>query len=128
MATSPGLDRQQWLLGPSAYVASDPIDRLELAVLASDYFTIAKHPGTSSYAHMTVKPYVTWHFGRGVFVASDATMTIDFSGNGRTDIPLNLALGKAFGPTCVASAQGAVTVAGEKQGDVGVHLKLSFAL
>jgi hypothetical protein len=128
MATSPGLDREQWLLGPSAYVSTEPVDGLELAVLVNDYFTVSKHPGTSSYAHMTVKPFVTWHFGRGAFVGSDATMTIDFSGNGRTDIPLNLGLGKAFGPKYVASTQGWYTVAGEKRHDVGVHLKLTFTL
>jgi hypothetical protein len=127
MATSPGLDHQQWLLGPSVYFTSEPIDGLELALLVNDYFTIAKHPGTSSYPHMTVKPYVTWHFGHGWLVGSDATMTIDFSGNGRTDIPLNLGPGKAFG-RYVASAQGWYTVAGDKQGDVGVHLKLTVPL
>jgi hypothetical protein len=77
---------------------------------------------------MTVQPFVTWHFGHGVFVGSDATMTIDFSGNGRTDIPLNVGIGKAFGPAHVASAQGFYTVAGENRRNVGVHLKLTFSL
>jgi hypothetical protein len=49
MATSPGLDHQQWLLGPSVFATSDPIEGLELALLVNDYFTVTKHPGTSSY-------------------------------------------------------------------------------
>jgi hypothetical protein len=128
VATSPGLDHQAWQLGPSAYVTFEPVPALQVAVLVEDFWTIAKQPGASTYTYLTVQPFVTVHFGGGVFVGSDATITVDFTGRGRTDVPLNLGLGKAFGGGFVGSLQGWYTPFGANQGTVAVHLKLTFSL
>jgi hypothetical protein len=128
MATSSGLDHQQWQLGPALFVTSEPLDWLSMAVLVESFWTIAKQPGTSNYGYMTVQPFVTWHLPAGWYVGMDPTWTFDFTGNGRTDIPLNLGFGKAFGPSFVAGVQGWYTVAGANQGNSAVHLKLTFTL
>jgi hypothetical protein len=128
MATSPSLDHQQWQLGPSVFVTSLPLESLQVAVLVNDFWTLAKQAGASSYTYMTVQPIVTWHFRGGAFVGTDATVTVDFTGNHRTDIPLNLGVGKAFGRSFIGGVQGWYTVAGANQGNVAVHLKLTFTL
>jgi hypothetical protein len=128
MATSSALDHQQWQLGPGFFFTSEPLEQLQIALLVTDLWTITKQPGTSSYSYMTLQPQITWHFGGGAFIGTDATMTFDWTGNHRTDIPLDLGLGKAFGSSFVGTLQGWYTVAGANEGNLAVHVKMSFAL
>ncbi len=128
MATSSGLDSQQWQLGPALFVSSTPTESLQLAVLIEDFWSVAWQPGSPRLAQMTIQPFVTYHLPHGVFINSDATMTVDFAGNGNTSIPLDLGLGKAFSPSFVGAVQGWYTVAGQGRNDVAIHLKLIFPL
>jgi hypothetical protein len=128
MATSRALDHRQWQLGPSLFLTSEPVDSLSMAVLLESFFTIAKPSGDSSYAYVTVQPFVTWHFAGGYYIGMDPTLSFDFTGNHRTDIPLNLGVGKAFGKSFVGGVQPSYTVAGANQGNTAIHLKLTFTL
>jgi hypothetical protein len=127
-ATASALDHQQWLLGPAFLLDTNPLRSLQIAFLVYDVWTIAKQDGASSYAYASVQPILTWHFEHGVFIGSDATMTFDWTGNGRTDIPIDFGIGKAFGESFVGGVQGWYTVAGANQGNASVHVKLTFPL
>jgi hypothetical protein len=128
VATSSGLDKQQWQLGPALFVMFVPSEALQLSVLVEDFFTIARQPGSSYYAYVTVQPQLSWHFTKSVFFSSDATMSFDFTGNSRTDVPVNLGIGKAFGGSFVGSIAGWYTPYGANEKNAAVHVKLSFQL
>jgi hypothetical protein len=125
MATNPALGQGKWQLGPALGLDLQAVRWLKLAVLAENFYSVAGSSQSPTLAYVTLQPLVTLHLGSGVFVSSDATMDFYWKG-GKTTVPLDLGLGRAFSGRFAGAPQGWYWVAGDHQGDFRARAVLTF--
>src|SRR5262249_35999281 len=97
MATSTSLGAEKWQLGPAVAFQIDGVPHLKLAALIENFYSIAGSNQSPDLAYVAVQPFVTVHLPGACFISTDATMDFYWKG-GKTNVPLDLGFGHAFGP------------------------------
>jgi hypothetical protein len=125
MATNPALGQGKWQVGPAAALELQGIPHLKLAVLAENFYSVAGSNQSPSLGYVVLQPFVTVYLPAEVFVSTDAAMNFYWNG-GKTSVPVDLGLGRAFSAHFVGTLQGWYWVAGSGQGDLRARAVLNF--
>jgi hypothetical protein len=125
MATTPALGQGKWQLGPALGARLERIPALKIAVLVQNLYSVAGSSESPSLAYVSVQPFVTLLLPADFFLATDATMDFYWRG-GKSTVPVDLGLGRAFSEHFVGSLQFWYTLADSDQGDIKVRAVLDF--
>jgi hypothetical protein len=126
-ATTPGLGQGKWQLGPALVLSTRALANVDLAVLVQNFYSVAGNSQSPDLAYVAVQPLLTAHLPAQLYVATNATMSFYWRGPGTT-VPINLVLGRAFGPGFAGSIEVDYTIAGAGLGNVFVEATLIFRL
>jgi hypothetical protein len=124
MATDSALGQGKLQLGPAA-AARLPGDRLNVAALVQNLYSVAGSNQAPNLAYVTVQPFITLHLPAELFLSSNATMSFYWRG-GRSTLPVNLGVGRAFSPHFVGTLEFWYTVADAGQGEIRLRAVLNF--
>jgi hypothetical protein len=125
MATTPALGQGKWQLGPAVAARFDGLSPLRLAALVENFYSVAGDSQSAELAYVTVQPFITLDLPAAFFLSSDATMDFYWKG-GKSTVPVDLGLGRAFSAHFVGALQFWYTVAESDQGDIEVRAVLNF--
>lgn len=88
-------------------------------------YSVAGSNQAPNLAYVTVQPFITLHLPADLFLSSNATMNFYWRG-GRSTLPVNLGVGRAFSPHFVGSVDFWYTLADANQGQMRVRAVLNF--
>jgi hypothetical protein len=125
MATTPALGQGKWQLGPAVAGRFDGLSPLKIAALVENFYSVAGNSQSAELAYVTVQPLLTLELPAAFFLSSDATMNFYWKG-GKSTVPVDLGLGRAFSEHFVGALQFWYTVAESDQGDIEVRAVLNF--
>jgi hypothetical protein len=125
MATTPALGQGKLQLGPAIGLWLKGIPQMKVAILVQNLHSVAGNSQRPALAYATVQPFVTLHLPADMFVSSDATMSFYWRG-GKSTVPVDLGVGRAFSERFVGALQLWYTVAESDKGDVKMQAVMSF--
>jgi hypothetical protein len=125
MATTGALGQGKWQLGPALGVALQGIPQMRIAVLVQNFYSVAGNSQSSDLAYVTVQPFVTLHLPADMFLSTDATMNFYWRG-GKSTVPIDLGVGRAFSEHFVGTLDLWYTVAESDRGNIEVRAVLNF--
>lgn len=118
-ASTPTLGFGKWCAGPIGIVVYSKIKKLQLGLLAQQFYSFAGDSNRADQNFMYLQPQIIKLFDKGYFIQTFPIMKLDWKNHTYT-VPVNLMFGKAFakdrsmfiGPQYVTngSTQGAWTI------------------
>jgi hypothetical protein len=126
MATDPSLGQSKWQLGPAIGIRL-PGDVLTIAALVQNLYSVAGDNQAASLAYVTVQPFIALHLPDDLFLSSNATMNFYWRG-GKSTVPVNLGLGRAFSEHFVGTVDVWYTLADDDKGAIEVRAVMDFEL
>ena len=125
MATTPSLGQGKLQLGPAVGLRLEGVPQMKIAVLVQNIYSVAGNSQSPNLAYATVQPFITLHLPADLFLATDAAMSFYWVG-GKSTVPVDLGVGRAFSEHFVGELQLWYTVADSDKGDIKVRAVLDF--
>ncbi|MGL6268772.1 MAG: hypothetical protein ACRC2O_12650 [Chitinophagaceae bacterium] len=118
------ISSRKWAAGATGVYLNTSVKGIQWGALAEQFFSFGGDSQRPSQSFMLFQPIFNKILGHGNFIQFSPIMNFNWT-SGLYNIPLSLALGKAFAKNLSATVAGEYVVSGPNQGDVTFKFQIN---